>query len=796
MDQLSRSHTHIDCSRFDTKPSILDLPLSTRSNTSPTDEPDAKRPALDANTIETRIKAGRYRNTSDLLEDVEQAVAGVIKKHEAAVSQQPNGTQVATYEIRLHTAVFKKYLQSLLSINKDEITGLYKLQNDEGSPMVNGKHGDGAVAAPKLESSPVLPAKSGKTALTFFGASTNSVPTQMFSYLHNQEDPHVKAEVDLSEVRLPNGIFLTSMPSSVVPKQLLNKPKPKTFGEVFQPPPKLPRLDPPAAPSFTKPDEKSIGWVQPTHKVALKGTKMDFRDEMLPSGFYLNNGFSREPYNFDSWKNSFQPKNKQESGYVENLVRSAYSSFTPSRDNSIAIVPRDLKSRIWWTKYNDRIASAYPLDGLVDELSLEETKEQPEELDLTGIEEAISKYVPEEPPKQTDSKHLSDLDTETESLLMEVSDLLLTLSSYAKLRNLSAPSSTGATTVPQPSTEEKETYEMLKTALTTMIATLPPYLVSKLDGEQLAELTVSTALPGSAPQFHGGLEEDDHALALRRMKAVAAQQAAARIPAAADRTPQRTGSYGGGGAAAYTPRPGYPTVSRPSHLPHGAAATQTAYAQRPPQQTPQATPSAMPRPQYAPNQQTPSHAPTFPPRPGVNGYNNVPNRPMPPSQHAQLRGGITATGSPQKPQPGNTVQATPRFFQTLPQQGRSTPQPPMVNQNGVPAMNVPPPAPTPPPNPNAVYQRYDQAATDLRTAMTRPQMQPSRSASGTPQPPYQNAPQQPQSQVNGVSGSATPDRMASATPVPAPMQNGAPPTPRPASTTPGPATPLPKVEGA
>jgi hypothetical protein len=120
-----------------------------------------------------------------------------------------------------------------------------------------------------------------------------------------------------------------------------------------------------------------------------------------------------------------------------------------------------------------------------------------------------------------------DAEKEADEILDEVSDMIQTLSSYQRIRNLTLPNSqnrqssdpvTGdmlANSGPQPSEDEQLTYNMLKAQLALIVKTLPPYAVAKLNGDQLDDLLISTKVEISTDNYRGVMEEDDAAMQAR-----------------------------------------------------------------------------------------------------------------------------------------------------------------------------------------------------------------------------------------------------------------------------------------
>lgn len=195
----------------------------------------------------------------------------------------------------------------------------------------------------------------------------------------------------------------------------------------------------------------------------------------------------------------------------------------------------DAKDLVWWgTKGRRRLETLLSLPS--DEDSEAESAAQPTlvgPLDESLLEESVKTFNPEDSADEI-ARIEASKDTESTDLggiLDEVSELLDTLSSYQKIRSLGLPTannqSVKAADKPDlgdastPSAAEQSVYETLKSSLFAIISNLPPYAVSKLDGDQLADLNISQKLLVDNPDYHGTLEKDDFTLQQARASAVA-----------------------------------------------------------------------------------------------------------------------------------------------------------------------------------------------------------------------------------------------------------------------------------
>ena len=222
---------------------------------------------------------------------------------------------------------------------------------------------------------------------------------------------------------------------------------------------------------------------------------------------------------------------------MESLFRTAFSSFSPSRDDSGAVIPSSLAGRIWWQQkgqfdFYDLIPARYwpkqdEGDEAVEEGGKVVDKAAEIEIDPALIESIIDEMkdgdvapaVVGPPPSTTKTAEEQDV----EDLLREVDDLILTLASFQHIRNISKsvtstnrlavgePDMLTNSQLPPPSDEELAIYETLKSLLASIVRSLPPYAVAKLDGDQLNDLLISHRVPVELEEYHGIMAEDEAA---------------------------------------------------------------------------------------------------------------------------------------------------------------------------------------------------------------------------------------------------------------------------------------------
>ncbi|EHK43879.1 hypothetical protein TRIATDRAFT_127707 [Trichoderma atroviride IMI 206040] len=476
-------------------------------------------------------------------------------------------------------------------------------------------------------------------------------------------------DVDLSDLSLPPGVSITR----VIPSNPQDQTQ--TLGELFAPPRPLPPLQPPKQPK-TQAKGNRLDFYHPHLTDSSRYRGNSYFNTKLSTGYYLD---------YSQATPSWQTKTKQheraqslagrkpslfelEMSEMETLFRGAFSTFAPCKDDTAAVVPSSVASRIWWQRSGkqsfQRMIEVEYYGDLQDAEPVDPAR--PIELDEGAVQEAIDNWDETVVDPSLDdvmgSKH-DEQDKEVDEILEEVSDLIETLSSYQRIRNLTLPNSQNrqssdpingdmlANAGPQPSEEEQATYLMLKAQLALIIKTLPPYAVAKLNGDQLDDLLISTKIMVRTDQYNGTMDEDE-ASAQARLKAQ--QQAAAQAAQANARQAQRT--------------PSVSAVPYPNQYAAAAANQYGAPARPAPQPQPQHQQYYRPTP--APNYQQPRNlGPPAPPQqrpPQPNQYTRTNGYP---NQYAtQLAKAQTPYGHQSLPQQYATQQR-PNYGQMPPQQG-------------------------------------------------------------------------------------------------------------------------------
>ncbi|KAJ5167953.1 uncharacterized protein N7482_003547 [Penicillium canariense] len=635
--------------KHDTELQLLSCPFPTSGA-----KPRAKRAKIssdqETSSVQTRVESGRYNTLQEFLADIEKASAAVIERTQS----QSNGTKAdgtPLTEVVNRIAAFKKHMNSLVGqsfVNQTEV-------KTEASDDETEESAEALASIPDT--------REDRQALTFFGANPSNPgnPKQLFSSLQksikvplqsseSNTEKFVEVQEQLREAALPTGIVSTK----VVPYNLnATKPPKKTFGEVFAPRSGLPQMEPPRRRNNRS---SSVSWIDPFDAVFdtrhFLGDRNSYCLTPLPAGQWLQYGgvTSSPSYWARVEKHHAEVDNGPRhgdpalwTGDDTSLLQGVFSSFAPSFDSSGAVLQADSKDMVWWEKRGAKRLRT--LLSLPDE-EVETPTVQPGsigDLDESTLDEMVKSFSPEDFAYDFTQDEPSKEDPESrevEEMLGEVSELLDTLSSYQKIRNLHLPSSGGEnsesneTAAPEfgtpdtPSEAERAVYETLKASLYVIINNLPPFAVAKLDGDQLAELNISQKIPIENPDYSGTMEKDDYTMHQERAATLAA---AAATSNSANRTPTPSAP----GVTTPTWIPG--TTARASILNRGSSFTPGYTGARPPSASAQ-------RPGFIPQQYSQVNAqysqannvPQFQ-RPASNGYTQSPQQYTPrPGQPAAL----------------------------------------------------------------------------------------------------------------------------------------------------------------
>ena len=595
---------------------------------------DAKRMKLSENTEETTIassiKNKTYTTIDEVVRDVNAATSGVVHELKEVISGGET-TWVTLQEKRAEMARVAKV--------KKELDKLVRVEMFRRPDMLNLSKGfkDEHLEETDLKAKPD---NTGDNVLTLL-ADTRP-PKQLFSSLRKPE----ALPQPLSEVALPNGITTTK----IIPKHSINeiegKPVP-TLKEVFPPPASLPTLPIPKQSKHTITKSSSVSWYNPTEieTKSRSGRRDTFFTQPLSTGQWLTYNVAPSPTQLASPETKRKQRDRALSiGEPQNslseetiathnqakedaLFRSVYSSFAPDRDDSGALVSEQQKNRLWWRKYGE---SRY-LDILENRDGVREGSNGvlEEELNEDELREAIQDWKPEDDKEVMKTSKTPKLEApensqEADDLLRDISDLLETLDSHQRIRNLTGPMN-GRTVsgAPQlsgmsgnqgtPSSAESDVYEMLKAQLVLIVSSLPPYLLAKLDGDKLGALNISTKIQIESKNQKGTMEDGEASATARARIAAPATQSPSAYPAA----PARNSSYL---QATATPTQQYPRVG---YAPSTAS--------RPPPAS-----SYLQNPQYS---NRPSNYPAGPSRSSYGPQTGYTPQPAPPSSASRYNYG-------------------------------------------------------------------------------------------------------------------------------------------------------------
>jgi hypothetical protein len=620
-------------------------------------------------TIEDRILTGSYNSLNALKDDVKSVHDAILTDASAAAQNGTTDTDV----------------QGQLSALMTELE-----QYDPKSSAVSESNGESTLNADIVKQKP-------KQFLSL-RSNVNGVASVLFSGLRVQQSSEKVEPEALPEVvgtSLPNGFELTDYSVLGGKEEDLKKQEKRTFEKVFA---TLRRLKPLDLPHTAKDVVRgnTLDFIPNSSRAEnLPLNKHDYKFAKLPTGSFLSYRQShqdrkrvQQSSSSADFKAALAANNVRQGKEMseEELFSSVYSSFAPSSDNAYSLISEEDLSREWWSQNGEhRLSRVF---GTTDQQS------SPLDGEAEGSDEFADVVANFEPQEPEDGK--SDVaEKELDNLLEEVSEMIETLSSYQRNRSLDHLVSGK---LGKPESPEYDTFEMLRDQLSIMIASLPPFAVAKLNGDQLDDLNISTRLIVEVPDYPGTGQPDDY-IRRRQKMAQQATQAVARPTV----TPQPVRpSYSSVQANTISYNPGVRNygTSVPATAAFGMRSTQS-------YQTPTASRPTYPQTSTFPVSNANSYSANRPTiqqfqRPAVqNGYGSYgSNTPLQPSQQQsqsqtpaagyaqrptqpgyQQRAQDTAavlarSASPQKPQPlvnGAAQHYTPRQqqTQTQTQQGQS-----------------------------------------------------------------------------------------------------------------------------
>lgn len=698
---------HFD--RFDKLRTVLNHPITPKPDSKDTDAPSSKRVKFtDLDSIAKRLQSDYYytdANFFDVMEDIRGVVDAIVEPIKATLprfdrSKPPSDDllevrRIDMFGMKAHNLLRRKLMAHFKKIREEGAEGM-------------------------LPSQP--PAR---TVLTLFGNAPT--PKQLFSSLqHPTDSTHSDLEpvdLDLEQLGLPNMLNATKVFPLNPDAAQGARPRQPTFADVFPPPANLPPLIPPKPKSTAR--SASISWVTKDTALPKPSRKNAYTMQPLIVGSWLDYGArdaDRESSGTikrrrrESIVNSApQPKPIEDMSPEELLAQeqalftAAYSTFAPPIDNSKAIVSNDIRDRVWWHKLgHERFDKRFVLDPTLDGSfpysvdSDHAMDDEPVTSDSTdemkAFEEAVLNFDEDD---FNNADHLvidiNDEERTTEQMLIDISALIETLSSYQRLRSstiASAPSSRNPTspspaltsligTPTEPTKDEITIYKALRSQLAQLISKLPPYAVAKLDGEQLEDLIVSKTITVQGKEYRGTMEEDQ---LTRMIKSSAAVQAAAGSTSTARSTNdyKSSSSYSRSASLAQPPRsaqastPGYyagartpaAAFNRSTIAPQNYSTPTATGSQRQSYSTASGYPATAPRPSTY-NQQANGQQPGY--RSGYNYGSAFNTQPPTPQQSTQTPAAAHQQSQPQFRNP------TPQHAQNSAAAGGYTPRPASYN---------------------------------------------------------------------------------------------------------------------
>ncbi|KAF5687477.1 hypothetical protein FCIRC_2356 [Fusarium circinatum] len=531
-------------SSYDIGPSILKRPLP-ESSDDEQDEHRAKRQkSTDLTTISDKAAANAYEDLDQVANDLVSALQVAFK--EIKTKPADDEKQATNEELRAQISDFKEKAMQLL-------------RREKAYPKTSA---DPLAIEAKLPPSP----QKGELVLSLVAYAPQE--RRLFSSLP------ISDEAKLRDVPLPQGMSLTHvMPTT--PHE-----RTQTLGDLFSSPKNLPPLQPPKQPK-TQAKGNVLDFYRPELTDTSKFRNASYFTTKLTAGCYLDYSnatpssqtITKQRERAQSLAGKRPSTTELELHEMESLFRGAFSSFAPCKDDSGAVVPSSVAGRMWWQQsghrsFQNMIEVEYYGGADGDEKA---EKDESMDIDEKAIQEAIDNWdesVVDPSLEEALGTKRANEEKEVDEILEEVSDMIETLSSYQRIRNLNLPNSQNrsssdpvngdmlATPGPTPSEGEQATYEVLKAQLALIIKTLPPYAVAKLNGDQLEDLLISTKVQVQTDKYKGVMEEDEAGVQARLRAQQQAAQANARPP------PQRTPSVSGVSYGHHTPQTQYATPQR------------------------------------------------------------------------------------------------------------------------------------------------------------------------------------------------------------------------------------------
>ncbi|KAI5863966.1 hypothetical protein GGS23DRAFT_523085 [Durotheca rogersii] len=649
--------------RYDPTPSVLKRPLPSPDDSA--DEPHAKRKRPDdmppQPSISEKVAKEQYADLDSIIVDIKSSIddqLARLRNMESARDIEANDMAIARL-IDFKRQAYGLFKREITYPNRVNVPGVLQTLDSTSDLLSNA---------------------SGNMVLSVTGEAMRG--RQLYTSLQQpvpNPDGSGATIRPLRENGLPDGIKTAKAIPFSFPAAIDKDKKSKTLGELFPPPRNLPSLQPPKAPKSTTKGVQ-VGWHHPELTEKSKYRAGSYFSQTISAGRWLDYSNAAPPSQIMtkqreralSLAGNKPSSSDLEMSEMESLFRGAFSSFAPSKDDSAAMISSGLISHtMWWQRVGkrnfDRLVENETPEDAPPEEATKESAAVVEEVDEDLIREALEDWddsIVDPSLEQACCPKKSDEEKDVDDILQDVSDMIQTLISYQKNRNLTLPSPSSQSRYAadpahsdmltngspvQPGEEEMATYQALKAQLVVVIQMLPPYAVARLNSDKLDELNISTKIEVRTDEYQGLMEEDE---------AAARARAATATPVAARPASHRASSSSN--AIQYTPQPYHPNrAPMPTPQPYFAAQTPI----RPPQQAIQRAPQTMP-PNYT--QRPPSNAAY---RPTPNHYPNAGYQQQFP-KHQQYAQPGPYGGTPTQPRPP-AYQPMPGY----PNMGNATPQP-------------------------------------------------------------------------------------------------------------------------
>jgi hypothetical protein len=547
---------------------VLNRSLPTRKAST---EPQSKRSKADTNTgvstILTRASSGEYSSLDDVISDVKVAATAVyeeLRLPSSAARTQYTPIPPEASELASKVVIFRKRAEEILQ--KDRALEGHKAAEQSDKVSEDSKALINGALSSKTYTQLSTGSEDNRLVLTLFANAPG--PKQLFSSLQETlriSDGRTDVTQPLREAGLPFGISTTQV-IPVQPGFIEEKKRAPTIGELFSTPTSTLPFLPPKPSRNTKTRSEVVGWYQPSGlETGRIASNQSYYGQNIKTGHPLEYtgavGFldakrkqRQRALSLSGVKPGVSTDDtaEQEAAKLDALFRSAYSGFAPSKDDAAAIVPEGLVNRVWWQRMGERnfqrlVRNAVNVDEIASsDLNAAEEVSTISDKELEELEKVIEHWNEDAIDPTLDestSGSKSFADKEVQEILQDISELLETLNSYQRIRNLSlnpltrpavGPSAGDSTGTPsKPSEAETATYNTLKAQLSLMIAMLPPYAVAKLNSDQLAELSISTKIEVLTDNHKGVMEEDEAAARAKvaEMRAASSSRPAAPVSA-------------------------------------------------------------------------------------------------------------------------------------------------------------------------------------------------------------------------------------------------------------------------